>query len=145
MKQKNSVQVGEDAGGLEELKLDPNTSDEEKENAIEESIKKDKDKERQTLKKWYATQIKRLAICMADFIYMTYEREYKIDHVIQTKSPHFFKVMTGISKDDFVKLCDLGFMNRAALNRIVREFADQEKSSLNPEEFIRENLEKIAG
>ena len=139
------AQIGKDADDLAELKLDPNTSDEEKENAIEDSIEKDKDKERQNRKKWYATQIKRLAICMADFIYMTYEREYKIDHVIQTKSPQFFEVMTGITKDDFTRLCDLGFMNRAALNRIVREFRDQEETSLNPEEFIRENLEKMAG
>ena len=137
------AQIGKDADELEELKRDPNTSDEEKETAVENDIEKEKDKERQTMKKWYATQIKRLAICMADFIYMTYEREYKIDHVIQTKSPHFFEVMTGITKDDFTRLCDLGFMNRASLNRIVREFRDQEETSLNPEEFIRANLEKM--
>ena len=80
---------------------------------------------------------------MADFIYMTYEREYCIEHVIQTKSPEFFEVMTGISKEDFVRLCDLGFMNRFALNRIVREFKDQENTSLNPEEYIYENLKII--
>ncbi len=80
---------------------------------------------------------------MADFIYMTMEREYNIDDVIQTKSPEFFEVMTGISKDDFVMLCDLGFMNRFALNRIVREFRDQENTSLNPEEYILENLKKL--
>ena len=136
------AQIGKDADELEELRHDPNTSNEEKEIAVENNIEKDKDKERQTMKKWYATQIKRLAICMADFIYMTYEREYNIDHVIQTKSPHFFEVMTGITKDDFTRICDLGFMNRASLNRIVREFRDQEETSLNPEEFIRVNLVK---
>ena len=141
----NLVQIGRDADDLEELKLDPNTADEEKEEMIEDSIKKDKDKGRKKLKEWYATQIKRLAICMADFIYMTYEREYKIDHVIQTKSPHFFLVMTGITKDDFTKLCDLGFMNRAALDKIVSEFRHQEETSLSPEKFIRENLTELAG
>ncbi|MFN8369580.1 MAG: hypothetical protein U0T83_03020 [Bacteriovoracaceae bacterium] len=80
---------------------------------------------------------------MADFIYMTYEREYNIDDVIQTKSPQF-EVMTRISKKDFVELCDKGFMNRFALNRIVREFKDQENTSLKPEEYIFENLKKIA-
>ncbi|MER2514424.1 MAG: hypothetical protein ABTQ25_18750 [Nitrosomonas ureae] len=137
------VQIGRDASDLEQVKSDPNLIQDEKEKIIEDFAEKDKDKERQTRKKWYATQIKRLAICMADFIYMTYQREYNIDDVIQTKSPEFFEVMTGISKDDFVELCDKGFMNRFALNRIVREFRDQENTSLNPEEYIFENLKKI--
>ena len=109
------------------------------------SLEKDKDKERQTRKKWYATQIKRLAICMADFIYMTFEREYCIDNVIQTKSSEFFEVMTGVSKNDFVRLCDLGFINKLALNRIVREFRDQETTSLRPEEYIFENIKRMVG
>lgn len=138
------VQIGRDASDLEQLKSDPNLTQDEKEKIIEDFAEKDQDEERQTRKKWYATQIKRLAICMADFIYMTYEREYNIDDVIQTKSPQFFEVMTGISKDNFVELCDKGFMNRFALNRIVREFKDQENSSLSPEEYILENLRKLA-
>lgn len=138
------IQIGRDASDLETVKSDPNLTQEEKEAIIEDFEKKDKDKERQTRKKWYATQIKRLAICMADFIYMTYQREYNIDDVIQTKSPEFFEIMTGISKDDFVLLCDKGFMNRFALNRIVREFRDQENTSVSPEEFIFENLKKMA-
>lgn len=137
------VQIGRDAEDLEKVKGDPNLTQDEKEKIIEDFSEKDKDKERQTRKKWYATQIKRLAICMADFIYMTYQREYNIDDVIQTKSPEFFEIMTGISKEDFVELCDKGFMNRFALNRIVREFKDQETTSLNPEEYIYENLLKM--
>ncbi|WP_415064374.1 DEAD/DEAH box helicase family protein [Bdellovibrio sp.] len=137
------VQIGRDASDLEQVKSDPNLSPEEKSKIIEDFTEKDKDKDRQTKKKWYATQIKRLAICMADFIYMTYQREYNIDDVIQTKSPHFFEVMTGISKDDFTELCNKGFMNRFALNRIVREFRDQESTSLNPEQYILENLKKV--
>jgi superfamily II DNA or RNA helicase len=137
------IQIGRDAEDLEKKKSDPNITQEEKEKAVEDFAEKDKDKERQTRKKWYATQIKRLAICMADFIYMTYEREYNIDDVIQTKSPEFFEVMTGITKDDFVELCDKGFMNRFALNRIVREFKDQENTSLDPEDYIYENLKKM--
>lgn len=138
------VQIGRDAADLESAKDDPNLTPEEKEKIIEDFADKDEDKERQSLKKWYATQIKRLAICMSDFIYMTYEREFKIDDVIQTKSPQFFKVMTGITKDDFIKLCDMGFMKKPALNRIVREFSDQEISSLQPEKYILENLKKLA-
>jgi hypothetical protein len=138
----NLAQIGREASDLEDKKNDPNSTKEEKEKATEKFMDKD-DKEKQTQKKWYATQIKRLAICMADFIYMTYEREYSIDDVIQTKSPEFFEVMTGISKDDFVLLCEMGFMNRFALNRIVREFKDQENSSLKPEEYIYENLKKL--
>lgn len=137
------VQIGVDAEKLQEVKADPNLTQDEKEAIIEDFVEKEEDKERQSRKKWYATQIKRLAICMSDFIYMTYEREYNIDDVIQTKSPQFFEIMTGISKDDFVELCDRGFMNRFALNRIVREFRDQENSSLDPETYILENLKAL--
>jgi hypothetical protein len=51
--------------------------------------------------------------------------------------------MMGISKNDFVELCNKGFMNRFVLNCIVREFRDQKNISLNPEEYIFKNLTKI--
>ena len=79
---------------------------------------------------------------MADFIYMTKFREYKIDHVIETKDSAFFKIVTGISKNNFTELCDKGFINRESLNRIVREFRHQEESSLKPEEYIISHLEE---
>ncbi|MDD4974383.1 MAG: DEAD/DEAH box helicase family protein [Bacteriovorax sp.] len=138
------VQIGIDAEKLEATKNDPAIPPEEKEKAVEDFIEKEKDEERQSQKKWFSTQIKRLAICMADFIYMTYQREYNIDDVIQTKEPQFFQVMTGISKEDFTELCEKGFINRFALNRIVREFRDQENTSLDPEEYILENLKKAS-
>ena len=134
------VQIGAEASQLEEIKSDQNLTKEDKESLLEDFLEKDNDKERKSYKKWYATQIKRLAICMADFIYMTYEREYNIDHVIYTKSPHFFEVMTGITKDDFALLCQIGFISKVQLNSIVREFRNQETTSLYPEEFIFENL-----
>jgi hypothetical protein len=137
------VQIGTDASSLDETVHNSNISSEDKEEIFKDFVEKEKDKERKSRKEWYATQIKRLAICMADFIYMTYEREYRIDDVINTKSPQFFEVMTGISKDDFAKLCNLGFIKKEILNRIVREFRDQENASVNPEEYIYENIKKI--
>ncbi len=134
------VQIGIDAETLNEIKADPNLSTETQEAIVKDYLEKEKDKERKSYKQWYATQIKRLAICMADFIYMTYERETNIDDVIETKSPHFFEVMTGISKDDFSELCSRGFIKKSPLNRIVREFKDQETTSLNPEEYILTNI-----
>ncbi|CZI28725.1 TPA: DEAD/DEAH box helicase family protein [Legionella pneumophila] len=139
------VQIGVDAQLLTEVKADPNLDSEDKSEIIEDFYEKEKDKERKTYKQWYATQIKRLAICMADFIYMTYEREINIDDVIETKSPQFFEIMTGISKDDFSELCNKGFIKKSPLNRIVREFRDQETTSLNPEEFILMNISSLRG
>ena len=107
---------------------------------IRNDIEKEKNKEKKSKKSWYATQIKRLSICMADFIYMTKFREYKIDHVIETKDSDFFKIVTGISKNDFTELCDKGFIHRDSLNRIVREFRHQEESSLNPEKYILSHI-----
>lgn len=138
------VQIGIEAEELKKKKKKDNPSPEEIEQENEDFVEKEKDKERRSRKKWYATQIKRLAICMADFIYMTYEREYNIDEVIHTKSPEFFHIMTGITKEDFSDLCEKGFINRFALNRIVREFRDQETSSLLPEDYILDNLRKFA-
>ena len=137
------IQIGKEAKELEQKKMDKGKDidpdvDLEKEN--DDFVKKEKDKEKKSKKKWYATQIKRLAICMADFIYMTKFREYKIGHVIETKDSDFFKIVTGISKDDFTDLCDKGFIHRESLNRIVREFRHQEESSLNPEEYILSHL-----
>ncbi len=139
------VKIGVEADELKNKKKSDNATLEEVEEEVEDFVDKEKDKEKQTKKKWYATQIKRLAICMADFIYMTYEREYNIDDVILTKNPRFFEVMTGISQADFSELCDKGFINRFALNRIVREFRDQEDTSLLPEDYIVMNLaEKVS-
>lgn len=137
------VKIGVEAEELKDKKKQDHSTDEDIETENEDFVEKEKDKERKSRKKWYATQVKRLAICMADFIYMTYEREYNIDDVIQTKNPHFFQVMTGISQNDFSELCDKGFINRFALNRIVREFRDQENSSLLPEEYILNNIAEM--
>ncbi len=134
------VQIGLEAEKLKEEKPKKELTPEEIEEENEDFVEREEDKERKSRKRWYATQIKRLAICMADFIYMTYEREYNIEHVIQTKSPEFFKVMTGITKSEFTILCEKGFVNRFALNRIVREFRQQEISSLEPESFILERI-----
>ena len=93
-------------------------------------------------KKLYADKIKRLSICMADFIYMTQFREHTIDDVIEKRDSKFFKVVTGITKDNFTELCNKGFISRNALNEIVGEFRRQEESSLSPEEYIASHLEK---
>lgn len=131
------IQIGKDA--KEKLKLkkeDVFKEDNEIEKEVKNEIEKEKDKEKKRKKRWYATQIKRLAICMADFIYMTECREYKIDQVIETRDSKLFHAVTGIDKDIFKELCNQGFIRKEALNRIVREFRIQEDSSLKPEKFI---------
>ena len=115
-------------------------NDEEAKEKNKDFAEKEKDKKLKKQKKWYAAQIKKLAICMADFIYMTKFREYKIDDVIKKKDSDFFKTVTGISKDDFSELCNKGFIRKEALNRIVREFRHQEESSLRPEEYIFQHI-----
>ena len=133
------VRIGDEAK-RKKLEAD-GWDDEEAKEKNKDFAEKEKDKKIKKQKKWYATQIKRLAICMADFIYMTRFREYKIDHVIETRDSDFFKTVTGISKDDFSELCDKGFIRREALNRIVREFRHQEESSLKPEEYIFRHIQ----
>lgn len=138
------LKIGHEAAELKKKK-EPKLKDEveiEKDN--EDFVESDEDKEKKSRKKWFATQVKRLAICMADFVYMTQFREHKIDHVIETNDADFFRIVTGITKDEFRELCDLEFINRQSLNRIVREFRCQEESSLNPEEYIQDYLKKAA-
>lgn len=141
---KDFVRIGIDANKLKKNKGKSQPTDEEVEDSNDDFVKKDKDKKRKKNKKWFATQIKRLAICMSDFIYMTEFREYNVIHVIETKDPKFFETVTGITKEDFSKLCEIGFINKQALNRIVREFRHQEETSLNPEEYILEQIIKNA-
>jgi hypothetical protein len=139
------IQIGGDAELLDKVKADVNLPTENKEEIYKDFVEKEKNKEIKTYKQWYATQIKRLALCMVDFIYLTYERESNIDDVIETKSPHFFQVITGITKEDFRELCDTGFINRSPLNRIVREFKDQETTSLEPDKYIFDNISLSVG
>ena len=136
------IKIGREVIKKEEKEKDKKSLDsrEDIEEANKNSLEKENNRDKKSKKKWYATQIKRLAICMADFVYMTKYREYKIDHVIETKDSEFFKVVTGISKDDFTELCDKGFIHRESLNRIVREFRHQEESSLKPEEYILSHI-----
>ena len=138
------VKIGKDAEALKEKRKHKEESEEEVEEENKDFVESDEDKERKNKKRWFATQVKRLAICMADFIYMTLFRENNIGHVIQTNDGQFFQVVTGITKDDFTELCDKGFINKLALNRIVREFRHQEETSLKPEEYIYEHLKEAA-
>lgn len=138
------LKIGLEAEKLKEKKAKQPQDEEELEAENEEFVESDEDKEKRSRKRWFATQVKRLAICMADFVYMTQFREHKIDHVIETNDSEFFRVVTGITKDEFRELCELEFINRHALNRIVREFRCQEESSLNPEVYIHEYLKKAA-
>lgn len=139
------LKIGRDAEELLEKKKKKDADEAEVEEANKDFVESEEDKEKKSRKKWFATQIKRLAICMADFVYMTQFREHKIDHVIETKDPEFFQVVTGITKDEFSALCELEFINKQALNRIVREFRCQEESSLNPEEYILKHVQTING
>lgn len=140
------IELGKKAKEKQNLKEEDALDRTEKE--LEEEAKsdfdKEKDKKSKNRKAWYMTQIKRLAICMADFIYMTEFREYKIDHVIETKDSRFFEVVTGINKGHFSELCDKGFIHKESLNRIVREFRHQEESSLEPGQYILEHINKKA-
>lgn len=136
------LKIGLEAAKLKDASTQLPETEEEIAEEIEDFIESEEDKEKRTKKKWYATQIKRLAICISDFVYMTQYREHKIDHVIETKEAEFFQNVTGITKDEFREFCDLGFINKQALNRIVREFRCQEESSLNAEDYVENYLKK---
>ncbi len=79
------IQIGKDAKKKAELEKDKIKTEEEIERENIELV--EKDNEKKTKKKWYATQIKRLAICMADFVYMTKFREYKKEVVVEKEKP----------------------------------------------------------
>lgn len=138
------LKIGREAEALKSNQKAREQEEEEIAQENEDFIESEEDKEKRSRKRWFATQVKRLAICMADFIYMTEFREHKIDHVIETKDADFFVTVTGITKEEFKLLCELEFINKQALNRIVREFRCQEESSLSPEQYIFENLKKAS-
>jgi hypothetical protein len=138
------LKIGKEAEKLKRNRKTRDQDDDDKAKENENFVESDADREKRSRKRWFATQVKRLAICMADFVYMTQFRENKIDHVIETKDSEFFEIVTGITKDEFRALCDLEFINCQALNRIVREFRCQEESSLTPERYILAHLDKAS-
>ena len=75
---------------------------------------------------------------------VNYGFSVRMSRVTDVIHPILGSLRTEISKEEFNTLCDRGFINILALNRIVREFKNQEETSLRPEEFIYENLLKIA-
>ena len=93
---------------------------------------------------WAVGQLKKLAISMTDFIYMTKKREQHISEVISTKERDLFKKITGISEKDFKKLCDMKLVKEDKLDQIVRDFYYQEIDSLSTEKFVGKKINQMA-
>ena len=89
------------------------------------------------------TQIKRLSICLSDFIYMTKKRENCLDDVVSNPDAKFFRDVTGITKDEFNYLCDLELIRRDKLEENILDFYFQEVASLISEEFVSKEIKKL--
>lgn len=118
------VNKSESVKGTKRAKGDDLTPKEKKELSDEEKDYKSKRKQIQEKLIKFATRI-------PAFMYLTDYREHTLKDVITKLEPGLFKVVTGLSVEDFDLLVSLGVFNAAHMNAAVFAFRRYEDASLS--------------
>lgn len=63
-------------------------------------------------------------------MYLTDFREERLDDVIRNLEPELFRKVTGLTVNDFNRLCDVGVFNSSNINNAVLAFRRYEEYSL---------------
>ena len=106
------------------------------------SSKKNKDIEKKI--KRIRDQAVRLSIVLVDFMYMTRKREESLEHILKHRQKErlFFKDTTGITVEEFNKLCKSGLLVKEELDGRIYNFFTEEDSSVFTEKYIFEHITK---
>lgn len=91
----------------------------------------EEEKEANKVKKDIKEKLKKFITRIPVFMYLTDFREETLKQVILNVEPELFTKVTGLSTDDFEKLCELGVFNSAIMNQAIFAFKRFEDSSLN--------------
>lgn len=91
---------------------------------------KDKQKETQGFKKKLREKLLKFITRIPVFMYLTDFREQTLIDVIRNLEPALFQKVTGLSVDDFDRLCDVGVFNSSNINSAVFAFKRFEDFSL---------------
>ena len=89
-------------------------------------------------------QAVRLSVVLIDFMYMTRKREESLDHILRHRKTErdFFKDVTGITVEEFEQLCNSGLLVKKELNGRIYNFFTEERSSIRPEQYIFNHIDK---
>lgn len=108
-----------------------------KEKADDDLSKKDekelaeKDKENKGFKKQLREKLLKFITRIPVFMYLTDYREETLKDVITNIEPDLFRKVTGLTVDDFEKMCEIGVFNSSNINSAVFAFKRFEQYSLN--------------
>lgn len=91
---------------------------------------KDKQKENQGFKKKLKEKLLKFITRVPVFMYLTDFREERLDDVIRNLEPELFRKVTGLTVNDFNRLCDVGVFNSSNINNAVLAFRRYEEYSL---------------
>lgn len=90
----------------------------------------EQEKEYKSLRKQIQEKLIKLATRIPVFMYLTDYRERTLRDVITQLEPDLFKKVTGLTKEDFELLLELGMFNTALMNDAVYKFKRYEDPSL---------------
>jgi superfamily II DNA or RNA helicase len=92
---------------------------------------KEEEREYKSLRKQIQDKLKKFATRIPVFMYLTDYREQTLIDVISELEPDLFQKVTGLTKNDFQLLLDLGLFNSDLMNDAVYKFKRYEDSSLS--------------
>lgn len=103
----------------------------------EKRLKKERQKIREKLLK-FTTRV-------PIFMYLTDDREETLEDVIRQVEPELFKKVTGLTIEDFDRMCELNLFNSAAMNEAIYQFKRYEDASLSYTGIENQKGEKVGG
>jgi hypothetical protein len=114
-----------DIAGLKKDKADDKLSKK------EETELDEKEKENRGFKKQLREKLLKFITRIPVFMYLTDYREETLKDVITNIEPDLFRKVTGLTVDDFEKMCEIGVFNSSNINSAVFAFKRFEQYSLN--------------
>lgn len=97
----------------------------------EEKELTEKEKENKGFKKQLREKLLKFITRIPVFMYLTDYREETLKDVITNIEPDLFRTVTGLTVDDFEKMCEIGVFNSPNINSAVFAFKRFEQYSLN--------------
>lgn len=105
----------------------------------------DAEKEYKSLRKQIQDKLIKFITRIPIFMYLTDFREMALKDVIREVEPDLFKMVTGLTKNDFELLIEINLFNSELMNDAVYKFKRYEDASLNYSGVFKKQNEKIGG
>ena len=103
----------------------------------------DAEKEYKNLRKQIQDKLIKFITRIPVFMYLTDFREMALKDVIQEVEPELFKMVTGLTKNDFQLLIEINLFNSELMNDAVYKFKRYEDASLNYVGIMKQENDRI--